>query len=213
MESVCPRCGNNRSPADTTHTSYCRPCWREYQRERWNGRLPDAQPRACARCAQVYTPRQRKASWFCSRNCKDMAARDAAKAERLASKPQRWCRFCGAELPQSMKSYARFCNQRCNAKAHHRGRRIKTGCQGAPLMSLIDLAERDRFRCGICRRRVDMTVRYPHSKSASVDHVVPVSEFEQGDRATHDPANLRLAHLGCNCSRRTSGVDQLALFG
>jgi len=76
---------------------------------------------------------------------------------------------------------------------------------------LVDyLGHRDAWRCGICHRSVSRSIydsQNPMSKS--VDHIIPVS---QG--GTDDPANLRLAHLGCNMRRSNKGGnEQLALVG
>lgn len=67
---------------------------------------------------------------------------------------------------------------------------------------------RDKWVCQICHRKVDplATVR---DEWASLDHIVPRS---QG--GTDDPANLRLAHYGCNVRRgNRGGGEQLALLG
>ena len=55
---------------------------------------------------------------------------------------------------------------------------------------------RDGDQCWICGEKVTrLTGRTP--PSASIDHVIPL---EAG--GTDTPANLRLAHYGCNSSRR-----------
>lgn len=53
--------------------------------------------------------------------------------------------------------------------------------------------ERDNWVCGICGKPVDRA-------DASLDHIVPLSLG-----GTHEPGNLRLAHLLCN-SRRGDGI-------
>lgn len=68
---------------------------------------------------------------------------------------------------------------------------------------------RDGWRCGICAQHVSPTLAYPHPRSASLDHVEPVS---QGGKHTY--ANTRIAHLDCNVSRgNRGGNEQLALIG
>ena len=59
-----------------------------------------------------------------------------------------------------------------------------------------EIFARDGWVCGICDEPVDPDLRAPDPKSASIDHVVPLSLG--GDDT---PANVRLAHLGCNVSR------------
>jgi 5-methylcytosine-specific restriction endonuclease McrA len=75
-------------------------------------------------------------------------------------------------------------------------------------MSIEELCQRDGFRCHLCRRRVNPNLRAPHPRSATFDHLMPVSAG-----GNDDPANLALAHFGCNSSRGARGTVQLALIG
>jgi 5-methylcytosine-specific restriction endonuclease McrA len=71
------------------------------------------------------------------------------------------------------------------------------------------VGERDGWKCGICRRKVNRKLSYPHRRSASLDHVVPLS---QG--GAHTYANARISHLECNNLRgNRGGGEQLALVG
>lgn len=56
--------------------------------------------------------------------------------------------------------------------------------------------ERDEWVCGICSEPVDRSLKYPDPKSASLDHIVPLSK---GGGHTMD--NVQLAHFGCNCRK------------
>ena len=62
--------------------------------------------------------------------------------------------------------------------------------------------ERDGWVCQICLGPVspDATA---HAERASLDHIVP-----QSRGGSHDPSNLRMAHVGCN-ARRRDRVDDL----
>lgn len=53
--------------------------------------------------------------------------------------------------------------------------------------------------CWLCGEWIDRSIPAPDPMSASVDHVVPLSEGEHVDPL--DPAYLRPAHFGCNSSR------------
>lgn len=55
----------------------------------------------------------------------------------------------------------------------------------------------DYLICGICRRPIDKTLRYPDPWSKSVDLIVP---WSLGGSA-RDIHNLQPAHLFCNVSR------------
>lgn len=76
-------------------------------------------------------------------------------------------------------------------------------------ITAAEVYERDGWRCGLCGGRVPKSKRYPHPKSASLDHIVPVSLG-----GTHTLANVQLAHWECN---RLKGVramnEQLRLVG
>lgn len=71
------------------------------------------------------------------------------------------------------------------------------------------ILERDRWRCGICGKRIGKSFKYPHPRSKSIDHVVPLSQG--GDDTA---ANKRAAHLSCNQGRMNrGGNEQLAMIG
>jgi 5-methylcytosine-specific restriction endonuclease McrA len=56
---------------------------------------------------------------------------------------------------------------------------------------------------------VNPALLWPHPKSASLDHVVPLI-----DGGEHTYANVQLAHLACNVGKRDGGhPQQLALVG
>jgi 5-methylcytosine-specific restriction endonuclease McrA len=89
-----------------------------------------------------------------------------------------------------------------------RRRAIQRGAD-AEVIYRAQIGERDHWRCGICGRKVDRRLTYPHPKSPSLDHVVPISQGGQ-----HVAANVRIAHLTCNVNRGAGGGgEQLALLG
>lgn len=117
---------------------------------------------------------------------------------------------CGNRLPQRMRVDALFCSEQCNYGAHalQRKLRARTGDEGKPGYLRAFICDRDRWRCGICRKPVDRALRHPDLMCASLDHIVPVSEG-----GTNDLWNLRLTHLRCNLSRRNVGVaEQLPML-
>jgi len=91
----------------------------------------------------------------------------------------------------------------------HQARRAKKrgAATGEPVL-LAQIRERDNDRCGLCGTKVS-SKPWPHPKSASLDHIVPLS---RGGK--HDPANVHLAHLRCNISKgNRGGGEQLMLYG
>ena len=62
--------------------------------------------------------------------------------------------------------------------------------------------ERDGWTCQLCDGVIDPGAT-EHADRASLDHIVP-----QSRGGSHDPSNLRMAHVGCN-ARRRDRVDDL----
>lgn len=75
--------------------------------------------------------------------------------------------------------------------------------------TLVEIAVRDGYRCGICRRKVNMKLTHPHPKSPTVDHIIPLSTSRDDTRV-----NVQLAHSRCNIAKNVRAVgEQLALVG
>lgn len=74
-----------------------------------------------------------------------------------------------------------------------------------------EIAERDGWRCQLCGKKVPAGPRFPDPRSASIDHIVPIS-----DGGGDIKANVQLAHLRCNLSKHTRTLpqgEQLRLIG
>lgn len=71
-----------------------------------------------------------------------------------------------------------------------------------------EIAERDGWRCQICRKRISRKLKWPHPRSLSIDHIIPVSLG--GDDVK---ANVNATHLICNMHKGVRGVNQLRLIG
>lgn len=73
----------------------------------------------------------------------------------------------------------------------------------------LEIFERDRWRCRLCRKAVNKNLRHPDPLSPSLDHILPLALG--GD---HSRANTQLAHLGCNVKKNLNAVgEQMLLFG
>lgn len=124
-------------------------------------------------------------------------ARDAEQGTGL-----RTCPGCRKQLPlddyppSSLKKKSgmcRLCKQAYTRASDMKRRRKMKATQSEPVRIAL-VAERDGWRCGICRGRVTRA-------TWSLDHVVPISKG-----GAHTYANVTLAHLECNTKR---GVDRL----
>jgi len=73
-----------------------------------------------------------------------------------------------------------------------RRRALKLGLDAERIDNAV-IFDRDKWCCGICSKRVDSALAWPDPMSASLDHILPLSKG-----GSHVPANVQLAHLGCN---------------
>lgn len=74
-----------------------------------------------------------------------------------------------------------------------------------------EIAERDGWRCQLCGMKVPAAKRHPDPKSASIDHIIPISRGG-GDVK----ANVQLTHFSCNIAKNNRALpqgEQLRLIG
>jgi hypothetical protein len=103
------------------------------------------------------------------------------------------------------------CSPRCGRRAHKDKRRAMQREAFVAPVSRMQVYERDRWTCQLCRKPVRRDKVVPHPQAPTLDHVVPLS---QG--GTHEPANVQLAHYRCNTIKSDGGWvggEQLALIG
>lgn len=141
--------------------------------------------------------RERTGEWPSQRYAREPEQRERANANAAAKRAARQA----AGLPAHPWTESR-------KAAYQRRRAAKHGAT-AEKFTPLEIFERDGWRCGICGRKVDRDLDWPHPKSASLDHVEPLSRGGE-----HSRANTRLAHLDCNIQRGNRGGDeQLSLVG
>ena len=158
--------------------------------------------RQCKHCSLWYTAKGRKrcgcTGYKPTSGIRSVQCRDCAKpfGYLIVSNYPARCPDC-RELERKRV-------QRNGRKAR---RALQRGAQVEPV-NVLEIYERDRWRCGLCSKHVDKLLKYPHPKSASLDHVVPLSLH-----GAHGKANVQLAHLCCNIAKSNGGGQQLALIG
>jgi endogenous inhibitor of DNA gyrase (YacG/DUF329 family) len=165
---------------------------------------------ACATCGQPNNRTTVVARQFCSTRCRQWA--------RRGTRMQRSCEGCNVDLPAWARGFHRFCDRcaqerirACTRRRVHRRRVVTEGFDGGTFERFADreIFDRDKWRCGLCRKRVSRRLQWPHPLSASLDHMVPI--FEGG---RHLRTNVQLAHLTCNLRKRErGGGEQLMLIG
>lgn len=120
------------------------------------------------------------------------------------------CKQCkilfSARRPEKVYCSA-SCRQRYfrkNDKLYREKADARARCRRAQKRSVVihddinikKLHKRDKGICRICGERVDMRRKWPHPLSASIDHVIPLS-----NEGLHAWDNVQLAHLRCNMKK------------
>ena len=180
----------------------CHPCRRT--------RRGSSQMTNCASCGRAFEAARTKRGYrkTCSSSCRMAAVRAGlvAQERELRDHP---CPRC---LRPVWGLHARRLCEGCKAERTRFHDRVKNtrrrGASHPESLSLEEIGHRDGWRCHLCGRSVDRLLRSPHPRSATVDHLVPVSA--DGDDA---PENTRLAHRNCNVRRGAGGTVQLLLVG
>lgn len=178
----CRSCGQRVSVGRRTLPEpMCHPCRRDAR---------PAAPTNCAYCARPFIPKWTGRRWppCCTRRC----------MQRLR---------VGTPLTDDYDPDV-VPTRRDRDLAKSRRRRLRHALTWDGVGD-VQILERDGWRCDICKHKIRTALTYPHPKSRSIDHVVPLSEG--GDDTA---ANKRAAHLDCNMSRGAGGGhEQLALIG
>jgi len=186
----------------------CRSCTAAYRSEQDSiarGALRGTETAHCQRCLSTFerTTRHRK---FCSTKCKTIGfneRRKAANRHRIGDVTSMRCEYCCSVFvydPVKAHRGRKFCSMECardSAKERRRARRIATTVEPISRPRVYD---RDGWICQICCEPVDPAAAYPDPRSASLDHVVPLS---RGGTHTYD--NVQCSHLECNV-RKGAGV-------
>jgi HNH endonuclease len=188
----------------------------------------------CSRCGKTVRVTASSAPLE-RRRCHDCRRIDPAPyGKRVEPEPPSPCELCGSPYapgPRTRgKPQQRFCSKSCaqawrngarppytrvqdgdygTARNARKRRRLRVRAETWDGVSDAQILERDGWRCGICRTRIGKSFKHPHPRSASIDHIIPLSMG--GDDTA---ANKRAAHLACNCGRRNwAGWEQVALIG
>lgn len=176
----------------------------------------------CAGCGRPFVTRASKRRRFCTRDCLDTYASKRVISSRrvqiacsgcdsrfealVTTNSPRICEDCKAARLKARRVIDR--KQRDpSVTGNHRRRARHFGVEYEPV-NHKRVFERDQWKCGICKRKVKPTTKHPHPRSATLDHVLPLSRG-----GGHTYANVQLACFECNSRKGAGGGQQLALCG
>lgn len=158
---------------------------------------------ACAHCQGSFDRPRGNGRRFCSSTCRGAHAHTLRPMRLTAYR----CHRCGKIFRPDHGQARLYCSRDCagldrNPRPflYHSSRRYVALAR--------QILERDGYRCGLCRKRINPRQRAPHPLSASIDHIVPRSAG-----GTDALENLQAAHLRCNSHRGNRGPAQLRIGG
>ena len=161
---------------------------------------------ACSHCGGMFRAKGEN-NVYCSAECRN-------------AKTPRNCEFCG-KMFYRKKPNTRICSQECRHKKwaadnplkrreFQARRRLLKKARSVEKVDYQFIAKRDGYKCKLCGKKVNMLISYPNPKSASFDHIIPLSLG-----GWHIARNIQLAHFSCNISKGNRVLDcgeQLRIF-
>jgi 5-methylcytosine-specific restriction endonuclease McrA len=171
----------------------------------------------CGASFDKWHPRMR----FCSQKCNRIAETRRARSRKNPNYKPRVlgaCQHCGnncetyvcRDCQQASVEKYRKLNYDKIRNSKRKYRKTLRGVESEPYTH-NEIAQRDGWRCQLCKKKVDRRLKYPHLMSMSIDHIVPISRG-----GTDVRSNVQLAHFSCN-SKKHNNVwgegEQLRLLG
>lgn len=197
-----------------------------YHLERYGSPTPLVAVVECAACGVEFTQKRRDQMYCGSAECKAEAKRrtNRARERRIFEETGEWRgraveranpaivdknrdrqRAQAAEMP-TRKRYP------ASSAARDARRRLREKGVSGPVESFTksEIGERDGWRCGICRKRIDPSVPAwkpgsweQNPLTATIDHILPLAKG-----GTHTRDNVQIAHLECNVAKGDRVLDR-----
>jgi hypothetical protein len=229
---ICKYCGKSFIPKAVDRITFCsRDCAFKYRAEQKAGRLKEREiqkekeyKRICVVCGKPFTgkPNHRYCSDKCRNRTNYLKYKDSngyknelrKKREAYVSKPIiiKKCKYCG-ELFSTTRKRQVFHSSRCAKKFYHKKqknnenhrRRANLNKVKYENINPIKVYESHNWICGICGKKINPKLKCPHPKSASIDHIIPISKG-----GTHTYDNVQPAHFICN-SFKGDSIENIQL--
>lgn len=181
----------------------CRTTWWASERhtQKWQGRNRQA---ICPICGTEFFL-NRSDKTCCSKLC---AYKLINRRERDARPPRTpvacaGCRTLFVPRAPNHKCCSAECGKQVWAATYRQRRRSRLRGVQTDGVDLAEIYYRDKGICQHCKKHVDLRWNFPHPRSASHDHIVPL---HGGGSDTLE--NSQLAHLLCNTSKGARTLPQ-----
>lgn len=199
-EKPCTKCGETKPLTDyyryarskDGRKSHCRPCTAEYDRHNYRRRRDERLQQRRTEFSGGHAMKQcpscrRRLPWT-------MFQKDIRTTSGYRSN----CRTCVAEMQRDYYAKKRRDDPAYWVRRHN----LLAGAKQEPY-TRESIFARDGWTCGICDDPIDRDLRAPDPKSASIDHIVPLSRG--GDDT---PANVQASHFGCNSAKGNRSLTE-----
>lgn len=133
-------------------------------------------------------------------------------------KPGGHCIVCGTWRDGAIRNQ-RFCSSACNVldwkrrnpersreldREHTRRRRAQKMATQVERFTDKDIRMAHGDVCYLCGDRINFRLKFPHPKSRSVDHIIPLSRG-----GSHTLGNVAMTHYQCNQIKNAKAVDRM----
>lgn len=155
-----------------------------------------------------------------------LCARDYSRAKKVGNHVDPWvdwitsgtCRICGKSWETGRNTNVGFCSNSCRSaqwRIDHperarvtrmdavRRRRARLAGVVVENFTIKDVRVAHGDDCYLCDKRINYALKFPHPKSPSLDHVIPISAG-----GAHTVQNTAMAHMECNNRKNAGATDK-----
>jgi len=159
----------------------------------------------CSRAFSLHLKQYRTPNLCYLPICRDCHTSHGASIEAFAVRKYR-CYNCAKVLADDATTVRnRQKEARRRSKAYRRGEIVNNGDKIDPKT----VADRDKWACHLCSLPIDGRFKWPHPGSLTIDHIIPITPFKEGDTpGTHTWDNVAAAHASCNSRRGNKPLTQ-----
>lgn len=142
--------------------------------------------------------------------CLCRPCRRALRPQEPASLTNWTCLNCGKFCTRTpvRGQVPKYCGTRCQQLASFHRRRARLQNAFVEDVNRLEVFLADGYKCHLCGSVTDKTKAYPHPKSPTIDHIIPIAKG-----GLHEQSNCRTACAQCNWAKQDrGGGEQFALL-